>query len=94
LAGFRISKSLIDSGYGTPIYFDAILEPNRPLSPRGLLLVIGSVGVISFVAGILFALHGAWPVSAVLRIGCPAFGMGHARQRACEPQARTPRPYK
>src|SRR5689334_6528928 len=50
------------------VFFDALIEPNRPLSPRGLVLVIGSVGVISFVAGILFALHGAWPVT-------PFFGL-------------------
>ena len=46
-----------------PVFFDAILQPNRPLSPRGLGLVIGFVGIISFVAGILFALRGAWPVT-------------------------------
>ena len=45
------------------IFFDAILQPNRPLSPRGLALVIGFVGVISFAAGIMFALRGAWPVT-------------------------------
>jgi uncharacterized membrane protein len=46
-----------------PVFFDAILQPNRPLSPRGLALVIGFVGIISFAAGILFALRGAWPVT-------------------------------
>src|SRR3982075_1354022 len=45
------------------VFFDAILQPNRPLSPRGLALVIGFVGIVSFVAGILFALRGAWPVT-------------------------------
>jgi len=45
------------------VFFDAMLQPNRPLGPRGLAVVIGSVGAISFVAGILFALHGAWPVT-------------------------------
>ena len=45
------------------VFFDAILQPNRPLSPRGLALVIGFVGVVSFAAGILFALRGAWPVT-------------------------------
>jgi uncharacterized membrane protein len=45
------------------VFFDAILQPNRPLSPRGLALVIGFVGLVSFVAGILFALRGAWPVT-------------------------------
>lgn len=46
------------------IVFDVMLQPNRPLSPRGLALVIGFVGVISFVAGITFALRGAWPVTS------------------------------
>src|SRR5215472_7862674 len=50
------------------VFFDAILEPNRPLSARGLMLVVGSVGIISFVAGVLFALQGAWPVT-------PFFGL-------------------
>jgi uncharacterized membrane protein len=45
------------------VFFDVILQPNRPLSPRGLALVIGFVGVVSFFAGIMFALHGAWPVT-------------------------------
>jgi uncharacterized membrane protein len=45
------------------IFLDAILQPNRPLSPRGLMLVIGFVAIVSFVAGIVFALRGAWPVT-------------------------------
>jgi uncharacterized membrane protein len=45
------------------IFFDVVLRPNRPLSPRGLALVIGFVALVSFVAGILFALRGAWPVT-------------------------------
>jgi uncharacterized membrane protein len=45
------------------VFFDAIVQPNRPLGPGGLALVIGFVGVISFVAGVLFALRGAWPVT-------------------------------
>src|SRR5215468_375847 len=50
------------------IFFDVVVEPNRPLSSRGLMLVVGSVGIISFVAGVLFALRGAWPVT-------PFFGL-------------------
>ena len=45
------------------IYFDATLEPNRPLGPRGLATVIGFVALVSFFAGILFVLRGAWPVT-------------------------------
>ncbi len=45
------------------IFFDAVLEPNRPLGARGIALVLGLVGAISFAAGVVFALHGAWPVT-------------------------------
>lgn len=44
------------------ILFDAVLEPNRPLSPRAILLVLGTVSIFSFIAGVLFMLKGAWPV--------------------------------
>lgn len=45
------------------ILFDAVLEPNRPLSPRALLLVLGGVAAFSFTTGVLFVLRGAWPVT-------------------------------
>jgi uncharacterized membrane protein len=45
------------------IFFDAILEPNKPLGPRALAIVVGFVALVSFCAGILFALRGAWPVT-------------------------------
>ena len=48
------------------IFFDAVLEPNRPLGPKGLALVVGSVTLVSFAAGIMFMLHGAWPVTPFL----------------------------
>jgi uncharacterized membrane protein len=47
----------------TRVFFDAIVQPNRPLSSTGLALVVGGVGIISFVAGVLFALRGAWPIT-------------------------------
>src|SRR5215471_21549777 len=45
------------------VFFDAVLQPNKPLSPRGLALVIGFVALVSFAAGVVFALKGAWPVT-------------------------------
>jgi uncharacterized membrane protein len=45
------------------IFLDAIIEPNKPLGPRALALVVGFVALVSFAAGILFALRGAWPVT-------------------------------
>ena len=45
------------------VVFDAVLEPNRPLSAKGQLLLLGFVALVSLVTGTLFALHGAWPVT-------------------------------
>jgi uncharacterized membrane protein len=45
------------------VFLNAVLRPNEPLGPWGLALVIGSVAAVSFAAGILFALRGAWPVT-------------------------------
>ncbi len=44
------------------LFFDAILHPHRSLSPRGFLLLMSAVGVVSFVAGTIFVLNDAWPV--------------------------------
>ena len=48
------------------LLFDAILRPNRSLGPRGFLLVMGLICVISFTAGLVFFLQGAWPVAGFL----------------------------
>src|SRR5262249_35892285 len=48
------------------VFFDAVIEPNRPLSPRGIALVLGFVAAFSFIAGVMFILHGAWPVTPFL----------------------------
>ncbi len=45
------------------IFFDASIEPNKPLGPRAVALVVGFVALVSFCAGIMFALRGAWPVT-------------------------------
>ena len=44
------------------IRFDAILHPHASLTPRGFFLLMATVGLISFCAGIAFVLAGAWPV--------------------------------
>ena len=46
---------------GEPV-FRAVLTPNRSLSRLGFALVMGALCAVSFAAGIVFALHGAWPV--------------------------------
>ena len=45
------------------VYLDAVLMPNPPLGRTGRFLVIGAVAFVSLIAGTLFALHGAWPVT-------------------------------
>lgn len=47
---------------GGSLHFDARLTPHRSLGSRGFLIVMIFVGVVSFVAGIVFTLMGAWPV--------------------------------
>jgi uncharacterized membrane protein len=45
------------------VFFDAVLEPNRPLGAKGHALVLGFVSLVSLVAATVFALQGAWPVT-------------------------------
>jgi uncharacterized membrane protein len=42
--------------------FSAILTPHRSLSMSGFIIVMSLVGGVSFVAGIVFLVLGAWPV--------------------------------
>ena len=42
--------------------FEALLTPHRSLGPRGFVLVMALIGSISFTAGLVFFLAGAWPV--------------------------------
>ncbi len=50
------------------VFLEALVQPNRPLKPWAIGLVIGFAATVSFVAGIMFALRGAWPVT-------PFFGL-------------------
>lgn len=45
-----------------PPLFSVVLTPHRSLSPWGFWLVMGGVALISFAAGLVFLLIGAWPV--------------------------------
>ena len=53
---------------GQRIFLEVVIEPNRPLKAGAIAAVIGFACVVSFVAGIIFAMHGAWPVT-------PFFGL-------------------
>jgi len=45
-----------------PPVFDAILQPHCSLSPRGFIVLMAAIGLISFTAGAAFIIAGAWPV--------------------------------
>lgn len=42
--------------------FEAVITPHRSLGHIGFVILMTAVGLISFVAGIMFWLMGAWPV--------------------------------
>jgi len=42
--------------------FSALLVPHRSLSPKGFLIFMSILSAISFAAGMVFVLMGAWPV--------------------------------
>lgn len=46
----------------TQAQFSALLVPHRSLGPRGFLILMAAVGVVSFAAGTAFLMMGAWPV--------------------------------
>ena len=46
--------------------FSVILRPHRSLGPRGFAAVMTAVAAVSFVAGLVFVLIGAWPVFGFL----------------------------
>lgn len=50
------------------VFLEAVIEPNRPLKPWAIAVVVGFAGAVSFITGAMFALHGAWPVT-------PFFGL-------------------
>ena len=46
-----------------PALFDAVLTPNRSLSPAGFAILMAAIAGVGFVGGMAFLLAGAWPVT-------------------------------
>ncbi|ESR26089.1 DUF2244 domain-containing protein [Lutibaculum baratangense] len=44
------------------LIFNAVITPHRSLSPRGFLLLMGTIGLAGFGTGLVFFAMGAWPV--------------------------------
>jgi uncharacterized membrane protein len=45
-----------------PTIFSVVITPHRSLGRAGFLVVMGFFGAVSFVAGMVFLIVGAWPV--------------------------------
>jgi len=55
----RNGQSATDS---EPTLFSAVVTPHRSLSSVGFLVVMAAVSIVSFAAGTVFLILGAWPV--------------------------------
>ena len=51
-----------DPDQAEPKLFSALLTPHRSLGRTGFLVLMGFLGTVSFAAGLMFWLMGAWPV--------------------------------
>jgi uncharacterized membrane protein len=51
-----------DSVDDEPAIFSAVITPHRSLGSTGFLVLMITIGGISFIAGMMFLLLGAWPV--------------------------------
>lgn len=86
-----------DSGSKAPdaSVFRAILHPHRSLEPRGFLILMLTIGSVSFVSGMAFVLMGAWPVMGFFGIDVLllyiAFKLNYRAARAYELVELTPR---
>ena len=49
-----------------PRHFSAVLTPHRALGPRGFMVLMTLVCIVSFATGLMFYMLGAWPVVGFL----------------------------
>ena len=77
-----------------PELFSALLTPHRSLNRTGFLVLMGFVCVVSFIAGMVFLMIGAWPVLGFLGVDVLAiwwaFRINNRTARACEEITVTP----
>jgi uncharacterized membrane protein len=77
-----------------PTIFSAVLTPNRSLGPTGFLIFMLVLGGISFAAGMMFLIAGAWPVFGFFGVDVLlvywAFQVNYRTARAYEVVTVTP----
>ncbi|MGE5158008.1 MAG: DUF2244 domain-containing protein [Gemmatimonas sp.] len=83
-----------DPDLAEPELFRAQLTPHRSLNRTGFVLVMASLSALSFAAGMIFLMRGAWPVLGFLGLDVLAvywaFKINFRRARACEHISITP----
>ena len=71
-----------------PSAFRAVLRPHRSLGPKGFLVLMAILSLISFTAGLVFFFMGAWPVVGFLGLDVllvyVAFRLNYRAGRASE----------
>jgi uncharacterized membrane protein len=71
-----------------PELFSALLTPHRSLNRTGFLVLMGFVCAISFIAGMVFLMMGAWPVLGFFGLDALAiwwaFRINSRAARGCE----------
>ncbi|MEI7806233.1 MAG: DUF2244 domain-containing protein [Hyphomicrobiales bacterium] len=77
-----------------PTIFSAVITPHRSLDRVGFMVLMGLVAFVSFVAGIVFFIVGAWPVFGFFGIDVAllywAFRLNYASAAAYEEVVVTP----
>lgn len=77
-----------DPDAAEPVLFSALLTPHRSLNRTGFLLVMAFLSLISFAAGMVFLMLGAWPVLGFFGLDILAvylaFKINFRRAQGCE----------
>src|ERR1700687_1817157 len=83
-----------DPATAGPTLFSALLTPHRSLNRTGFLVLMAVLSLISFAAGVVFLLMGAWPVFGFFGLDVLAiywaFRVNFLRGRASEEISVTP----
>jgi uncharacterized membrane protein len=77
-----------------PTLFSAVMYPHRSLGRQGFVIVMLAVAGVSFIAGLVFLIAGAWPVTGVFGLDVAliywAFRANYRAARAYEQIVVTP----
>ena len=82
------SRNDFDPDAAEPVLFSALLTPHRSLNRTGFLLLMAFLSLISFPAGMVFLMLGAWPVVGFFGLDILAvylaFKINFRRAQGCE----------